>query len=201
MVGDQRGDLPARHQVADVLGLALREGPVATVVLGVVAERAPGRRGWRRGRPRSRRSCGWGRCRTAISRVGRSGWVQSPCSGSSPSGLFTRQFLRWYSYGITRLASRWVRRGRSIGPLAASRETLKPSGFTTGNDDRAHVAHEAPYPWVLGLVAVHQLVSPFHRVLGGGPFARVVRAHLEEDGLAVPALDAVVISMPWTLCR
>ena len=55
--------------------------------------------------------------------------------GGSDGGT-TRQFFRWYSYGITRFAvssPAGAARPPAAPPVSpASREVLKPSGLTTG---------------------------------------------------------------------
>ena len=52
------------------------------------------------------------------------------------------------------------------------------------HDDRAHAVHQVRDARVLA-VALDQVGGELHRHLGRGPLARVVHAHLEEDGLAV----------------
>ena len=113
VVGDQVRDHPLRLQPADVLGLRLGERP-----------RAPERvrdtgSCWLRCRPRSRRSCGSGP-RPVDARS--SGLLSHVLSGNPDRA------------SSSCASSRTRRRSNSVsgGKSGASREMLKPSGFTIG---------------------------------------------------------------------
>ena len=61
---------------------------------------------------------------------------------------------------------------------------LKPSGLTMGSTIVRVAVHEAGRARV-GAVAAQEVVGELHGVLGRGPLARVVDAHVQEDRLAV----------------
>ena len=73
----------------------------------------------------------------------------------------------------------------------ASRRALKPSGLTIGTTIVRVFDHEVEHAGVTAAVAVVQLERPLHRVLARRPFARVVHAHLEEDGPAVAGVHVL----------
>ena len=177
MVGDQRRDLARGDELAHVLGLGLRERAGAPVgLVGRVARRS-------RAAPEA-----------AVVAVGvdaRAGQAERRLQ--AVAGLVARDQAAVLAPVLVRVRED-VDRLVVGGAAAAVAAALQLAGLARGveavrvddrDDDRARGLDQPPGLRVAAAVAEDELVRPLHRVLGRRPLARVVRAHLEEDRLAV----------------
>ena len=177
VVGDQRGHLARGDELADVLRLRLGERAGAPVgLVGRVAGRA-------RAAPEA--------AVVAVRVDARAGQAERRLE--AVAGLLAGDHAAVLAPVLVRVredvdglvvgaAAAAVAGAQQLAGLARGVEAV---GVDDRHDDRARGLHQPLGLGVAAAVAEDQLVGPLHRVLGRRPLARVVRAHLEEDGLAV----------------